>query len=359
MKFFGLPERTPIGIDVGTKNIKAVQMSHGPRGWRVEATAAFARTTVDAPLSRAEVARLSDVLARRSFAGRRVVLAVPHDKLIVGTMELPARSAGISLDAAARTEFSRAYKCEPNTFEMTYWDLPAPARAARTTNVMAAACAHEDADALIELFRANRLEVVGLDARSWAMSRACAPAVEDAAGIVILLDIGWNGALLVLLHHGIVIYERALSDGGIRNLLKTLEADLKIAADVGEFVLTHSGLLGTMPPNGDGRIESKVPEELRGEVRGGASAHFERVSQDLLASISYTSHQYPDSPVSRLLLMGGGAMIPGVVEYLQSLVGFECRVMTPLASASSAPAVARECSAALTTAAGLSQFDDR
>ena len=357
MKFFGLSERTPIGIDVGAKNIKAIQMSHGPRGWRVEATAAFARGGVDVPLTRSELARLAEVLHRRSFVGRQVALAVPDDKLIVGTMELPARNAGISLDAAARTEFSRAYKCEANSFEMSYWDLPAAARAARTTNVMAAACPHSDADALIDLFATAGLDVVGLDARSWAMGRACAAAVEDAPGIVILLDIGWKSALLVLLHHGVVIYERALGEGGISTLHGAIDSALKIAPELAEVVLRECGL--STAEGIDARGALKIPPELRGEVRNVASAHFESVSRDLLESISYTSRQYPDAPASRLLLMGGGAMIPGIGEAMQGLVGCECRVITPLVAASCGAGVARECSAMLTTAAGLCRFDER
>src|SRR5258708_40287529 len=89
MKFFGLPQRTPVGADIGGRTIKAVQMSRTSRGWRVEATASFARSAINAPLGRAEARRLADVLHRRSFAGNQIVLAVPDDKLIVGTMELP------------------------------------------------------------------------------------------------------------------------------------------------------------------------------------------------------------------------------------------------------------------------------
>ena len=356
MKFFGFQERTPIGIDIGGKNAKAVQMSHGPRGWRVEATAAIPRTEMNAPLTRTEVRRLAEVLGRRSFTGRAVVLAVPGDKQISGTMELPARSAGISLDAAARTEFSRAYKCEANTFEMTYWDLPAPARAARTTNVMAVACPHSAADALIDLFAAEELDVVGLDARPWAMARACIPAVEDAAGIVLLLDIGWNGSLLVILHGGIVIYERMFTDSGISTLLAELESELKIDPGVADFVLTHAGVLPM--ENADTKDAISVPAELRAEVRGVAAGHFEKMARDLLESVSYTKHQYPDATISRLLLLGGGAMIPGLSEQMQEIIGFECRVVTPLSSASGSATVARECNAGLTIAAGLAQFDE-
>jgi Tfp pilus assembly PilM family ATPase len=97
-----------------------------------------------------------------------------------------------------------------------------------------------------------------------------------------------------------------------------------------------------------------------GEVRGIVAAHFDLASREVMASVSYSAHQYPDAAVSRLLLTGGGALLPGVAEHLQTLLGFECRVVTPLASATcgAATAIARECNAALTTAAGLAQFNE-
>ena len=345
-----------MGVDIGGRQIKAVQMSHGLRGRCVEATAVFARSEVNAPPDRAEVRRLAQVLRRRSFLGNEIVLAVPGDKQITGTMELPARSAAISFDAAARMEFSRAYKCEQNTFEMAYWDLPAPARAARTTNVMAVACAHADADALLDLFAAEGLEVIGLDTRPWAMARACV-GVDDAAGIVVLLEIGWNAALLVILHGGVVIYERTLAESGLSVLEGEIQSSLKLEPEVTQFALFHSGLLPLVLDEAVFKEAASVPAELRGEVRGVASAHFERIIQELTQSISYTTGQYPDAAVSRLLLMGGGAMIPGIADHVQGIAGFETRVVTPLASATCAAAVARECGAAMTTAAGLAMFD--
>jgi type IV pilus assembly protein PilM len=360
MQFPGHKKRMAIGIDVGSRCVKAVQMSRSGAGWRVEATAEFPRIVTSAALDPIEVRRLADVLGRRSFTGHDVVLAVPGEMQISGTMELPSRAKGVSLDAAARTEFSRAYKREPNTFEMTYWDLPTPARAARATHVMAVACPHHDADMLIDLFAAEGLDVIGLDARAWAMTRACGNEGRDTNGIVLLLEIGWNGALLVIAHGGVVIYERSLGEGGLSVLHHELQTELKIAPDVAEFALSRCGLLPLSAEKTSQDVDlDQVPIELRGDVRTLAVAHFERVAQELMASVSYTTHQYPEAAATRLLLLGGGAMIPGIADYLQGVVGFECRVVTPLATASCSPVIARECTAALMTAAGLAQFQEQ
>src|SRR5687768_2050813 len=105
--------RSPIGIDVGGRAVKAVQLQRGPAGWRVAAAAAVPRVpaerkhagTPTAPAaaaapgdaapapadqgmaaitapSAAELNRLYDTLERQGFAGRQVVLAVPDARLL-------------------------------------------------------------------------------------------------------------------------------------------------------------------------------------------------------------------------------------------------------------------------------------
>jgi Tfp pilus assembly PilM family ATPase len=358
--------RGPIGIDIGGRYVKAVQLTRGRRAskssdrtWHVAATADFLRGIEGAPLSRAEVFRIAEVLRRRSFSGNQVVLTVPDGRLVAGPMELPPRGAGVPLDAVARVEFSRAYKCEPDSFEMAYWDLPTAARAAKTTNVMAVACPHADAEALIDLFAAAGLEVIALEARPCSMARACAPLTRDADGIVLLLEIGWNSAALVVLHRGVIVYERAAVEAGIRQLHADLLAALHVAPDIVDAILTDAGIFGTTdasrgPDYAPGR-KTFIPAEVLGEVRAIVAAHFERTARELMASVSYSSHQYPDAPVSRLVLLGGGALLPGLPAFMQERLGFECRVAAapiPPGPGHDRPA----CTAAMATAAGLAQF---
>jgi type IV pilus assembly protein PilM len=353
--------RTPIGIDIGGRYVKAVQLTTGrsnqhERRWQLAAAADFVRQTQTAALGAAEVVRIAEVLRRRAFRGNQVVLAVPDDKLVVGTMELPPRTAGVSLDAAARMEFSRAYKCEPKGFEMAYWDLPTAARAAKTTNVMAVACPHGDAETLIDVFASAGLDVVALDARPCAMARACAAQADDAGGIVLLLEIGWNGAALVVLHRGVIVYERAVAEAGLRQLHDELAAALHVGPEVADAILTDPAVFGGDP--GDRGAKSLIPPEVLGEVRGIVSAHFEQTARELMASVSYSSHQYPDAAVSRLLLLGGGALLPGLSGYMQERLGFECRVATAQLQDYDGDAGGPECSPAMTTAAGLAQLKE-
>ena len=107
----GLTRVSPIGLDVGSRQIHAVQLSRDTDGaWSLRASAGFPRSAGQEgkPLTAAEAARIADVLFRRNFSGSEIVLAVPDDKLLTTNLELPPRNGEIPLDEIARAEFGRS-----------------------------------------------------------------------------------------------------------------------------------------------------------------------------------------------------------------------------------------------------------
>ncbi len=70
--------------------------------------------------------------------------------------------------------------------------------------------------------------------------------------------------------------------------------------------------------------------------------------------MAYAMHVYPDLPVSRLYLAGGGAALKGLPELLASEIGIEVKRIDPLAALDpNRSAAAQECGPAWTKAVGL------
>jgi Tfp pilus assembly PilM family ATPase len=399
--------RGAIGIDVGARTVKAVQLGRARWGdgqWQVWATAEVPRAEVSErpaagqadsapaphgsgqgqaasssnkapapipagrqrPLTAPEVGRLLGTLERQGFAGDRVVLAAPPDRLSTSVLDLPPRSSQAPIEQIARMELARAHRFAPDQFEMGCWDLPAAARAAKATPAMAVACTHADALALIDPFEAEGLDVVALDVLPCALARACVPLIgadsgwAGGSGITGIVDIGWSTADLILLNEGVVIYTRSLADSGISRLYQTLGTRLRLEVEVIDYLLAESGL--TQPPaagaagaggGGNGASSAaKGPNDAAGLI----VAHFEAAVQELQASLKYARHQYPDTPVSQLLLVGGGACIRGVGEHFSRTLGMAARTAAPADLTQCAPHVAEACtSPALTAALGLAQ----
>ena len=355
MRLLRNPSRSPTGLDIGGRHVKAVQLekAHGGTTWRLAAAAYFPRISPGAAIDPAELRNIAHVLDRRGFAGNRVVIAVPSEKLMAGVLDTPARSAGVPVEQIARMELARTHRCQPDAFEMGCWDLPAANRANRAPQLMAVGCAHHDANAVLDQFSAEHLDVVALDVRSCALARAAAPLSPSDAAVWAILDVGWASATVVVMYAGAVVYVRSMPDAGTRSLYESLHSRLGMDSDVADYLLNEVGLSAQGVGAGPAR-DVDVPPEARKLL----SAYVDSLAQELQASLSYIGHEYPDASLASMLLCGSNAAIPGLAEQLARVLGLEVRAIALPQLLECPPALLESGSSpALTAAAGLAQFN--
>lgn len=387
--------RTPIGLDVGARFVKAVQLAQSSAGLRVVA-AAVAPRTVDADLSAPdaanptalsaptpsidEVRAIGDLLYRGGFEGQRVILAAPAGAVLSGVLDVPPRNSSAPVEQIARLELARAHRCAADSFEMGCWDLPRHHRPGRGTQVMAVGLPHAPANVLLDAFEAGGFRVDAIDIGACAAARAAVLAegpafrvqgsAQDPAEprpaerqMTAILDIGWSAAALTLVHRDTIVYSRLLSDGGIGLMHRALSSRLHLEPDVCEYLVSEVGLNASQA--------HAAPEHRAAAAAGSHGAHrnaqssdaesrailaaqVDATSRELSISFSYASQQYPEAEVTRLLLIGGGARMPGLAERLVITLGLEVRPVAPADLAGCEPGVLDACaSPALTAAVGL------
>src|SRR5437763_741542 len=162
-----------IGLDMGSRSMKAAQVSRSGTQVRVEAAAVIPYASAETTLDEQGMRRLRDVLHRQGFHGHNLVVAAPADKLHVELLDLPPRHSGAPIDQIAQAEMMRMAKLEPNAFEMATWDLPAPPRGGTGTAVMAVAARHAETTSLCETMESAGLSVEAIDVQACAIARAC------------------------------------------------------------------------------------------------------------------------------------------------------------------------------------------
>lgn len=318
--------RTPIGLDVGPRSVAAAQLTSvgGGRGaagrWKLQAGMVVDRPAGAGSVLRDEEAlRIAQVLQRQGFTGADVVLAVPDQRLIGGgaaTLELPPRSSGAPLEQLARMEMSRAYRLEASSFEMACWEVPGPNRAAEGSHMMAVACRHSDADEMIDGLESAGLRMAALDARSWAIARACQGILAHDERLAAVLDLTQNAALLAIVHEGAPAYERVLADGAIERLQSAIRLKLGIDSTLAEYIFE--------------RLRLDTPGEDN-SVRDAATAcndYLDNLASELRTAIAYAEHRF-DSDIRRVLIQGSGAAIPGIQERLSALLTMPAQVLRP------------------------------
>ena len=362
MSRFRQQPRSPIGLDLRTRRIKAVQLEPAPEsasGWRIGAATTVHRADAGKPLTVEEIALLADTLDRLGFVGNRVVLSAPSEKLITGMLELPKAAGPVSLEQIARIELARTNKVGPDTFEMGSWELPTPARAGKAVHIMAVGYPHADASQLLDLVESGGLDVVALDVRSCALTRACAGILAPPPAITALLDLGWASASLVLTYQGTIVYVRSLAEAGINRVYEGMSSKLRLEAELVEYLMAEVGLREAPAAEGQTNAEEAERPSMPREARTLLAGYADSLVRELLASFSYVARQYSDASVTRLLLMGTGAAVPALGDYLSKELGLETQSVAPRDLTECPPNLLDACSSPeLTPAVGLAQFPE-
>ncbi len=312
--------RTAIGLDIGTRAVKAAQLVGRPGAWRLASAGVIVREKPGEPIAAPEVGRIAQVLSRQGFIGNRVVLTVPPDKLLSSILELPPPDSGAPTEQIAQAELASMHRVDPATLQMGYWELPSSGRQRESFRVMAAACTSTEADAYLDIIESQGLDVIALDVPQAALGRLVA-SNEHTTGIDAVLDLGWRSGLLVLLCRGVVIYERRLTDVGLEKLTKSLTTTLEVDESVIDCLLNEVGL----GAGAEQAADPLVVDEMHDAIR----EHYQAMIHELSVSFSYAGHQYPDAELKRLSIVGGGAAIPGLDVHLSEQLGLDVSVIRP------------------------------
>jgi len=342
--------RTPIGIDVGSRSIKAAQLRTSNGRHHIAALSMSPRAKPAGEIDRQEILDLRGVLRRQGFCGNKIILAAPEEKLLRGTLELPSKMSGAPVAQVARVELSRMHDAAPDSFEMICWELPAQSKSKSMTQAIAVGCPHDAANAFLDVFEECGFNVRALDVRSAAAARACMPLTVPPPTVTTILDLGWNSTKLLLVCGDKLTYDTFLTTNCMAKLIVTLGQESGIAEESAYQIVSTVGFVNDSETNEFG-------QEFAELIRKKLTRHFDAVLEELKAPFAYASRQYPGGQIERLLLIGGGGRISGLGQYLEAALGIEVMSVAPSdVVESSAQIMSKASNPAMTVAVGLAQF---
>jgi Tfp pilus assembly PilM family ATPase len=342
--------RTPIGIDVGSRSIKAAQLRKSDGRHHIAALSMSPRAKLTDEIHRQEILDLKSVLRRQGFCGNQIVLAAQEEKLLRGTVELPAKMSGAPVAQVARIELSRMHDAAPSSFEMICWELPTQGKSKSTTQAIAVGCPHGAANTLLDVFEGCGFNVCALDVRSAAAARACMSLTAPQPAVTCMLDLGWNSTKLLLVSGDKVIYDTLLTANCMSKLILTLKEESGITEESAYQIVSTVGFVN------DSRA-SECDQEFADVIRKKLRRHFDTVLEELNAPFAYANRQYPGGQIERLLLIGGGARISGLAQYVEAALDIEVMSVGPSDVVDSSPQIMSKASnPAMTVAVGLAQF---
>jgi len=292
-----------IGIDISDKSIKVAQVTDDltPElkavSWGALSSAAVQRGRIQDPGLVAQ--QLQEVFERATpepVEGKTVVASIPEVQSFVSIVEVPQMSTR-EMDEAVQWAVREHI---PFDLERVYLDWqPLMITPEGKMRALVGAAQREVADPLLQVLDGMDLNVVGLELEGQSIVRSLLPLDPTGVNGVLIADLGASSSNVILFDQGAMRFTTSLPQGG-DNLTTDLSTALQISF---EEAAEKKALVGVSVQAQD--------QTVAAVLRASAKAMIEKIGQ-VARDISRQSAGA--HAVQAVLLAGGGANLPGIVE---------------------------------------------
>jgi type IV pilus assembly protein PilM len=343
------------GLDIGHGTLKVMQLSRQPsktpaKNFRPRLTG-YGFITFDKSAQENGVVVQPEIIAQAAYdlfknhvigdiTTRRVALAIPAYRTFTRSLSLPALRAG-ELDEAVQLE-AEQYISLP--LEELYLDYEIVKRTADGLELFVVAVPRKIVDSYLELTQILGLETVLIEPTLSSSGRLfMIDSQSDVASIII--DFGSESSDISIFDKHILV--TGTVQGGGESFTESIRTKLGVSAQEAALIKTRYGL-GV----------SKKQEAIRQTLE----PILEQIIKEIRRMIRYYEERYgAERPLGQIIVLGGGANMPGLSDYLTAALRLAVRHSDPwqyieyknlqLPSAADKPMYA--------TAAGLSLVNPR
>lgn len=304
------------GLDIGTSIIKAVQLERTASSLKI-AAAGSASTLGKKIFSEAEADReelagiIRKLLVSSGISTNKVVTALPESQIFTRVIEMPALNEK-ELSSAIQWEAEQYIPIPRSEVILDFQILSRPTKneEGQKMEVLLVAAPKLLVEKHVNLLKSAGLESMAIDTEVMSMTRALTDKVSPATAIV---SLGAYTTDICVAHLGTLSQTRSISSGG-EAMTKAISDELSFDHDQAEEYKKTYGLL---------------PDQLEGKIAETVKPVFEIIVSEVKKLIlAYESKKGQDQ-VKRILLVGGGAKLPGVIEFLAEELGVEVAVGDP------------------------------
>jgi type IV pilus assembly protein PilM len=296
-----------VGLDIGTSAVRAAEIELGER---VPALGAFSQvglppgTIVDGEVR--DVTAVADALHRlwqnAKFTSRSVVIGIAGLRAISRELDLPWVPDD-EVDSAVRFQSEEVIPFTPDKTLLSAQVLAdfSADDGSRMRRVLVAAAHRDLVDGVVGAAEQAGLQVEGVDLVSSALVRALVDPAKVSNTPEAIVSIGAGLTVIVVHQEGRPQFVRTVGTGG--------QAATDAISGSLDLPMTDAEALKR-------RLDGSTPQMVT------AQSALHPVIDDLVSeirnSIQYFSSLPGRSPVTRILLTGGGALLHGLVEALQT-----------------------------------------
>jgi len=316
MALFAGKDKGLLGLDIGAASIKLAELASSGGGHRLQAAAieplppgAIVENSIkDAQLVAQAIRRAID---KAGTTTRRVAVGVAGNAVIVKTITLPEMSE-LDLEGQIAYEADQYVPYDMDELNLDFHVLGPAEHDPGQMDVLLAVCKKSLIEEVQQLLALADLELVCVDCAVLAIQNmaevlGAIPTGDDAPQAVALVDIG--GALLHvnILLHGRTTFVRDHFIGG-NDLTRAIQKETGLSFQQAE----------------QRKIEGldAIPDAIVDHYLG-------QLAAEVMRALDFYAANHAHQPVGRILLSGGGAMMPGLDEALGLRLGIEVGCLQP------------------------------
>jgi type IV pilus assembly protein PilM len=317
-----------LGVDISSSSVKLLELSRSGDQYRVESYA-VASLPPNAVVEKniAEVGAVADVLRnvrnRAKTKLKTVAVAVAGSAVITKLIDMPA---GLGEEAMETQIGLEADQYIPYPLDEVALDFEVQGAAAGNPDqveVLLAACRRENVDSRVDALELAELSAKVVDVEAYAVERAFKLVQSqfdyDDGSVVAIVDIGATMTTLSVLVNGSTVYTREQLFGG-RQLTEEIQRRYGLTVEEAGLAKKQGGL----------------PDDYEHDV---LEPFKDAVVQQITRSLQFFFSSSHFNDVDHILLAGGVASMPGLVELVQERLGTTTSVANPLARMSVASRV--------------------
>lgn len=309
--------RTAIGLDIGTSGVRAAELVFGKTGITLEK---FGQVALPAGAVRdgevidvdAVAQAIKQLWAHTKFSGKKVVVGVANQKVLVRTITLP----GAPLDELKETLAYQVQDSIPLAVDNALLDFypldEVDENGRKMVRGLLVAAARDMVLTHLKSVQSAGLTPVMVDLTAFAVLRSLADSDQLGLGAPLeaLVDVGARVTNIVIHEGGVPRFVRILQMGG-QDVTDAVADRTNASQAEAEELKRELGM----------RVTGDTPEQqAAGRVMETAGKAF---AEQVRGSLDYYAASAGGQPVARIVLTGGGARLGGLAETLQEVTRVE------------------------------------
>lgn len=304
------------GFDIGHSSLKVMQIDHSAKRPRIVGygTTDFdAAAIVDGVIEEPEtIAKATLNLFKHRLVGdittARAAMTIPSYRSYSRAIQLPLMKPS-ELEDAVRLEMEQY---TPVPINDLYVDYTITAKTGDSVDVFAVAISKQIVDSYLTFARLVGLEVVLLETTMSAAGRLFSlDSNKDLATVII--DFGSLSSDVCIYHNNVLVTGTVPAGGLV--FTQSIAKNLNISFEEAATIKTRYGL----------SLSKKQPEITRA-----IEPTLTQLAREIRRMVRYYEERYGSShPISQLVILGGGANIPGLPDYMTNQLRMPVRTYDP------------------------------